>query len=374
MKFQRQNAFTLIEMMVSIVVGGILLASLVSMSGSVQRSFARNKDVTSLQANLRFSMLRLVSDLKRSAYMYTANPELAALHYAGPPLDSSWRTSDTWNAIEYDPGSKHLTIRANFSSSRDYYLEFRGIDQGRIMCRNKHSYNPEVAQPCGPPFPASVTYLEPFADGMPFERLFQTKRMFRLLVKESSYSYHRITWASPDKLEFGFEPAIDRHKHQLGNGNWVSPISDVQYHVIEKPVSSGRWVLERTALNTSEVAEFLLPPTDNADTSGFWLRAYNDTSHLAKYDSKPWTPEISAPKDVLSAADIDPLHLRALEITIRGRAETEDPDFVIPEYDTDPAALDYGFDLDGNPDNGLARVRVERTVVQLKNMAMSLTL
>jgi hypothetical protein len=82
----------------------------------------------------------------------------------------------------------------------------------------------------------------------------------------------------------------------------------------------------------------------------------------------PYNPSIEDNfKDVTAADPVDPLRVRALVITLRGRTEMEDPAMTVvhPEH---------SIDLDGVPDNGLATVRVERTVVELRNFAITLCL
>jgi hypothetical protein len=50
--------------------------------------------------------------------------------------------------------------------------------------------------------------------------------------------------------------------------------------------------------------------------------------------------------------------------------ENEDPEFKMQGFTNVDPFLNFGVDLDGEPTSGLARVRVERTVVDLRNMAL----
>ncbi len=373
MRTRNRVGFTIIEMMIAIVVGAMLMTALVGLSGSVQRSFGRSKDITDLQANLRFSMMRLADDLRRAAFMYYADPQAVSLHFAGSPLDSGWSPTGSFDAIEFDPAAGLLTLRGNYGSSRDYFMAYTANNQGTIMCRDKSPFNPDnAASPCGFAGSGGQKYDAPFADGMPFDKLFNTGEMIRLYAGEGRYTYHVITSTAGVKLDF--MPAADRALYQQGEGTWISPVHTIQFVIRKQSAESNNWILERQATNNSEVAEFLLPPTNDPNTSGFYLRVYNDISATANFKSEVWQPEIAGPLDIAAAADVDPLRIRAVEITIRGRTEDEDPDFILANYGTDPGALNFGFDLDGNPENGLAHVRVERTVVQLKNMGLNLTM
>jgi hypothetical protein len=55
---------------------------------------------------------------------------------------------------------------------------------------------------------------------------------------------------------------------------------------------------------------------------------------------------------------------------LRGRTESEDPRFTLSGYNDAQPFLNFGVDLDNNPGNGLARVRVVRTVMDLRNMGI----
>ncbi len=65
MRLSKPAGFTLIELLVALVVSGLLMASLVGISGAVQKSFSRSKDTAELQSNLRFAMKLLVQDFRR---------------------------------------------------------------------------------------------------------------------------------------------------------------------------------------------------------------------------------------------------------------------------------------------------------------------
>ena len=64
---------------------------------------------------------------------------------------------------------------------------------------------------------------------------------------------------------------------------------------------------------------------------------------------------------------------RAVIVTIRGRTESEDPGFFIDGYEHPPLLgnINQAIDLDNDPDNGLAMVIMERTVINLRNLSLN---
>jgi prepilin-type N-terminal cleavage/methylation domain-containing protein len=375
--FRRKNGFTLIELMIALVVGGMLMAGLVGMAGSMQRSFGQSKDITELQANLRFALFRMTDDLHRTAFMYLAQPGDAtdpskSCHLLGDLPPGAWSPTGSWDAIEYDTTNFIFTLRGNFSSSRDYLLEFTAGNQGEIVCRNGMKYPCTIGG-----LTTSEDYDEPFADGQPFSKIFVINQVFRMEAQPGVYTYHRVT-GLPGGLSITYDPPAKMGTQAQGPTKWISPITTIQYQVLEKPAGSGNWTLVRRRFygNTPqpdvEIAELLLPPTANPNTSGFFVEIYNDNSVNAKFCAKPWQPVISAPS--LLAATPNVLRARALRITIRGRSRDEDPNFVLTNYTTDSKAKNYGIDLDGTPQNGLAYVRVQRTVVQLQNLGLNISM
>jgi hypothetical protein len=154
--------------MAALVVGGLLMAMLVALAGSVQQSYGQTKGITELQSNLRFAMRTMVEDFHRVNFQYTPDPELDPYRF-GPSLST---VGSSPNAIVYDntAGAEALILRGNFVSSRDYRFAINVNNTIQVLCRNGMEFinNPSTDMPaCG--FSSDADgydpYLEPFADG-----------------------------------------------------------------------------------------------------------------------------------------------------------------------------------------------------------------
>jgi prepilin-type N-terminal cleavage/methylation domain-containing protein len=392
---RHQKGFTLIELMVALVVGGLLMASLVALSSSVQRSFGFSTDITQLQGNLRFAMKSLVDDLGRTSLMASANASADYCHQGGCALP----TGDT-RAFAYEDGV--ITLRGNYTSTRDYRVD---MERMTIVCRNNEPFNTtnsnEAEGNCG----GFEEYLEPFADGpQNLDDIFCQGMTVRF--GERNFCYFNIQSVNPDTLEIAVDQLIDRSVMQ-GDYMWLSPVNEVKYRVAQdadyltrytsSEPAANRWILSRQYSGCragvlqgvdadneelwTEVGEFLLPaddPNRTDDVPGLELEQYLDSAAGAAICAEPWQPIVDDTPSEITVSP-DPVRTKAISITLRGRTEYEDPKFIIPNYGdrgTEPRdpALDFGIDLDGDPTNGLAHVRVERTVVELRNLGLNLNL
>jgi prepilin-type N-terminal cleavage/methylation domain-containing protein len=378
-KAWNKRGFTLIELMVALVVAGVLMATLVGISGSVQRSFGRSKDIIELQANLRFAMHSLVDDFSRAAYMYSPNPDNQTL----PPKDR--RTvgllplpAEEMAAVAFDNATDKFTLLGNYVSSRDYRWN---LDDSVIRSRN--------GLLAGPPG-SGAELLSGFGDAndMAFERDFNDVFCPGVLVRldrGDSYSYHTVATAAAGNYGITLNPNPDRGGKVLGSERWINPITPVGYQMVQDPIyqspytggvlEAQRWVLNRTSREcrngvatdvVTEVVDFLMPPT--SASPGFVISPYYDESVSGEADKicgKAYMPDVSVPPRAISGVNpIDPVRIRAVVIVLRGRGEMEDPGLTVYHPD-------HSVDLDGNLLNGLAPVRTQRTVVKMRNIGHS---
>jgi hypothetical protein len=125
----------------------------------------------------------------------------------------------------------------------------------------------------------------------------------------------------------------------------------------------------------ADLLEFMLPP-DDPDVPGMEMDVIEDPVWGTGGTPGPWLPgvDLDVRRNLLPACDVvNWSQARAIAVTLRARTESEDAGFFIPEYPLDTAARNFGMDLDGDHENGLAHVRVEQSVVLLRNMSLALS-
>lgn len=383
MTVKRQRAgFTLIELLVALVVGMLMMATMVGLSGSVQRSFGRSKEINDLQSNLRFAMKTLVDDFGRIAYMYSPDPMQDTAHSIVGSVGGLKPAMD-WNP-------PNLDFWGNYASPRDYLWNQL---TGYVACRNK-------IDPTEPAFPNCGGYepfLMPFNDGPGrLDDIFCPGVFVRVDVGERRYQYQVVQGVMPDPspgtgrvLIPGINPDLVHGSHR-----WINPVNKISYTVRDDPTytapfstptdAAKNWQLARTVsacragalANLSPVilADFLLP--QSAAAPGLQMSYIEDSN--AALDGKIKTPDLSGPP-VQFIPSLGPVpnsvKARAILVVLRGRTSSEDPQLFISTYGTDPAqAQRYGIDLDSVPNDGLAHVREIRTMVELRNLGLDLNI
>ena len=392
----RAGGFTLIELMVALVVAGLLMASLVALSGSFRRSFGRTKDLTELQANLRFAMKTVAEDFSRAGFMASPDPSRDYQYpdYYNNPTDLP--------ALSFDDTTGTFGIRGNFFNAGGFAFFFSGgFSQALLGCGNFRGYSSAVG--CQVTAMSEDDYLWPFGKVDPslqaqydrdrFNHVFCTTMdipnredlYYRIEDQQGHYFIRQLSATTDSPFSITLSNSVNPAGQWRGKRFWINPVSQVRYRMewdksynspYPDSTVSRRWMLLRRQETCSgeamrEVAGFLLPPQSAFDPPGFEVQYYGDTS--GPYDpNNPSQPSFDQARRVEVSTDIDPLNVYALVLTLRGRTEAEDPDFKLGALDTDQVpARNFAVDLDDPPnkENGLARVRVERTVVEMRSLS-----
>lgn len=84
--------FTVVELMISLTVGGIAISSLYAVGAASTRHFREQQRISTTQSSLRSAMNQIKRDFQRAGYLGTPNGGLATescMHRVGSPLDDS---------------------------------------------------------------------------------------------------------------------------------------------------------------------------------------------------------------------------------------------------------------------------------------------
>lgn len=380
-----RRGFTLIELMVALVVGGMLMATLVGMSAAIQKSAGWSRELSDIQANLRLAMKALSDDLVQAAFMSPADMTLEQCKYPGqfgggptPPP-----------AIAWDNGTGKLSLAGNLVSSREFLVDLQGnpASQATVMCRNGMPFEPVLncggdrdAMPFG--FYSANPAEQAAYNAQQFNRVFCNGQLFRINRGSGVYGFFNVQAPVAATFSFQLNPTLNRDHEAFGvatkgdRGKWVNPITSLEYQAVN--TGARGVVLRRTqtvcgVAETRDLVEFLLP-VGGTQWDGFRVEVYPEPNPPATYCGPRPASGIDPndpvqPPQPATAANMSPVRARAILVTLRGRTATEDPNFRIQGYGANDAQ-NFGFDLDGDTTNGLARVRTESTLIQLKNLVV----
>jgi len=378
-----RGGFTLIELMVALVVGGMLMATLVGVSAAIQRSAGWSREISDIQANLRMAMKAISDDVVQAAFMSPADMALEQCKYPGqlgggptPPP-----------AIAWDGATRTLTLSGNMVSSREFLVDLQGnpASQATLLCRNGMPFEPVLncggdpeAMPFG--FFSSVPADQAAFNAQQFNRVFCAGQLFRINRGSGVYGFFQVQAPVAATFTFGLNPTLNRDHEAFGvatkgdRGKWVNPITSLDYRVVNG--GDRGWLLRRSqtvcgVAETRDLIEYLLP-ADGTAWEGFQVQVYVEPTPPVTYcgprPTSTLDPNSQAPQ-AANAANMVPTVARAVVVTLRGRTATEDPGFRLPGYGANDTR-NFGFDLDGDPATGLARVRTESTMIQLKNLVV----
>ena len=380
------RGFTLIEMMVALAVGGMLMATLVGLSGTVQRSFGRSKEITDLQNDLRYALKILGEDLGRAGFMHSANPSIDFMNVKVVSGSVDQAELQDFPAVRWNP--PFLELNGNYISARDYLWK-RSTNE--ICCRNKVEPSKPEFLSCDRPGQFYERYLLPFADGpAEVDYVFCPGLLARIQIEDGKFTYQRVAGVSDVNTTVTFDVNPDAVEDDY---LWINPVNQVQYELAADPgyvsphatptPAASRWQLFRritgcrdgvlTAAEDLFLAEYLLPSA--GPRPGLELSSFEDLN--AVMGAPVAAVNISVPPNRIypdSGYVFQPHQMRGVVVTLRGRGHTEDPEFTITDYAGDEAAaMRFGVDLDNEPKNGLAHVREMSTVIEIANLGLGPT-
>lgn len=378
MKKRGTQGFTMTELMVSTVVAAVLMSVLVGLSGNVQKSFGRVKDTMTLQANLRFAMKVLVDDFQRASFMMSPNVVQDNCHNLFPIS-----SAPTGLGPAIAEASGVFTLMGNYSSARDYLYN---LNSATIVCRNERVFDRTNHCNVDTSTTAYDAFLEPFNDGPDFDEVFCPGVRVRIQAEEGKYIYPNVlqtnfvdngTQNIPTYFLNFNNPTLNPTstlRYQIrGDHKWINPINSVQLQLVNStlaaPAGTLRASLQKTVQRcrvnqgfgavTTTLIDHLLPST------GFVVQQYRDTASQGLCHTSRWVPVVELdPVSIDGTNPATPAQIRAVAITLRGRTASEDPEFV----NSDPS---LAVDVDTGQ-QGMAIVRTERTVVELRNLGTNI--
>lgn len=413
----RPLGFTLLELMISLTIGGIAITSIYAIGASATRSFHQQQQIATAQTALRMAMNQVKRDVSRAGYLFTplANPQAgwqpqgcapttSPLH--DPISSGSLAAFSRWdddvivstsnNNSGVDPTGTNrangftvdnLTMFANYETSAEYPGVTVIDNQTIAVDQDWHGFQRD--------FTFWYNGNPGMYDQNAFNEAFRVNRLIRIQTTRKLRHFAWITriqapgTAAPnanpqDDVLIFFTPAIPSSCLNDVNGGWVAPVTALRYFVQNAPTG---FESERFANTTGPIAQLIrreVMPTDKitplAENPGN-TRAILDyvvgfnLSFTMNGNTAPGDPDNYAaglPAVPLSASTVNtnPERIRAVGIDLAVRAPEQDP--TMPWTQTGCANLRcfQVYPSSGNgARRGSARVRREHAEVFVPNVA-----
>jgi prepilin-type N-terminal cleavage/methylation domain-containing protein len=276
----RRAGFTLVELMVSLTVGGIAISSIYAVGAASTRAFYQQQQVANAQTTLRMALDQVKRDIARAGYLSTPGATLngqvcgtvsALFTPAGAPLAGITRFQ---NDVATNAGNQNLALapgaiagnRASGFTADDVVLmanyetssEYPGVSMvspGVVsLGANWHAFRRDFTNWYNP-----VPNLATDADAL--QRAFAVNRLIRLRLSTNLYHFATITGVtipatgSPAAITIAFTPQLPADCQAAAGNAWIAPVSAIRYTVRDAAANS--LDLERFAGSTGPMAQLV---------------------------------------------------------------------------------------------------------------------
>ncbi|HET8934937.1 MAG TPA: prepilin-type N-terminal cleavage/methylation domain-containing protein [Polyangiales bacterium] len=276
-KSKPRAGFTLLEIMVSLTVGGIALSSIYAIGAASTRHFREQQRISSAQTSLRAAMATLKHDFQRAGFMSTPNSKrigeacsepaniednrVAAVNrYAqnatkpskldpdglNPKAGSFYTVDDVWLTANYETSGEY----PNISVSPDGYDV--SVPMGwQSFQRDFSEWSGTAAANC---------------NSAVFQQVFAEDRLVRLHGQNGTFFYSRIarTNCVGDSTSVATISLRDAVPNTCSmNGGWIAPVNTYRYRVVDAETVEDDAYKRVTVLRRTEVtAELRTKPLE----------------------------------------------------------------------------------------------------------------
>lgn len=371
---RRARGFTLVELMIALVVGGIAIGAMYSIGSASTRQFREQYQLGTTQGALRTAMMQVKRDIARAGYLGTPRADLPGQSCS--PVSAGLSGSIVGGGVGWiagissfrdnvvdagganaavDPSglnaingftADQLTLVGNYETANQYpgvqvvSPTIITIDVGLV--NSWHSVFQDFAwTPAG--VPATTVQLAAV------QQAFSPRRLIRIQGPNRRKHFATVvgvTTINADAIAIEFTPALPSDCSEEMRGGWVAPLSVIQYSA--QPGAG--FDAERFGTTTNETVGYLMrtelegatrTARQVVGTSGGvdvfnvrsvlgYLAAFNVTFTMsaANLDSGQ-ADNYQVGVRTATAANVNtfPERVRAVQVTLAARLPTEDPTF-----------------------------------------------
>jgi prepilin-type N-terminal cleavage/methylation domain-containing protein len=389
-KTRSRRAFTLLELMVALVIGGLVVAAVFTLGGASSRHFQEQQRIGVTQRSVRMAMDRLRRDVARAGYLGVSdnlspyvrmcpNPAIPrrvrALFYVND--DPTGNTAlDGINRLTNGVSADRLRMTGNYTTGEHYLV--RAINGGTIYLQTDWlGYRRSFVSP-------STGQVNP----TDFTNVFMQGRMLHVETPDGAHFVVNIVSATADtagtQAQIDVNPSVGGDNLCLrgfGRGAIVSPISWIEYYIGSPQAGSNltpsvtaitgaNTILYRRELDmTDATGATAMPGTTRALLEfavDFNVDFYLDTANVGQ----PPSLVFNTGADAQTTVQNSPWKVRSVVASIAARTPEQDRRFPWPTNWAGGrpanAPLNRFLVFPGRP--GAARVRRLTTEIYVPNL------
>lgn len=267
--------FTLLEVMVSLAVGGIALSSIYAIGAASTRHFREQQRISAAQTSLRSAMATLKNDFQRAGYMSSPNT-LRPGQVCAPPaaVQDGWvgavngLAKSVTKPTQLDPGG----LNKDAKDPRDPAVEFYSVDQ--VWLTGNYATSGEYPNISVSPDGTTVSipmdwqsFQRDFAEWSGtnlgncnqavFQSVFPEDRLVRLQAQNGTFFFGRILSAACNGNATGGTATVTLRDAVPPNcnmdGGWIAPVNTMFYRVMNAEAGEDDAQKRTTVLRRSEV-------------------------------------------------------------------------------------------------------------------------
>lgn len=389
---RRRAGFTLVELMVSLVIGTLVVAAVFSLGGASSRHFQEQQRIGVTQRSVRMAMNRIRRDVSRAGYLHVSSELAPTVRTCTTPaiptpvpavqlVDNDPDGNAALDAINRGANrtsSDRLRLTGGYSTGDQYLVRsFNAAGNQIFLQTNWFAFRRNFVSTVG-----GTTQV----DTAHFDEVFQDGRMLHIETPDGTHYFVNINGRAADSAGLSAQiniapglgvdnPCLDG----LGRGALITPLSEVEY-IIDTAAPGSALAPQTPAVTGANT--ILVRRELDMDTNGVivgstrpvleWAVDFNvdfvvDTNLVV---GLPPTLQIVQGAAAQAVADNTPWQLRTAIITIAAR--TPDQDGRFPWPDTWAGSRPIGAPLNRYQvfpgRQGAARVRSLVTEIQMPNM------
>jgi prepilin-type N-terminal cleavage/methylation domain-containing protein len=382
----RSKGFTLLEIMVSLTVGGIALGSIYAVGSASTRFFRDQQRISASQTSLRAAMATLKRDFQRAGFLSSPNTRYVGESCVEPlTVDSRWigavngYVKNAPKPTRLDPDNLNSRA-AEFFTVDQVWLTGNFATSGEYPNINVSPDGFVVSVPMG-----WQSFQRDFSnwtganaancDATAFQAAFPEDRLVRLHAQNGTFFYARVasTTCAGDTTGTATITLKDSVPTTCNmNGGWIAPVNTYFYRVVNAETSEDDAQRRVTVLRRSEVMaenrNNLLTAQVGAERVNVEDRALLD--YVVKFNVSflGWFPGTGGVNRVsyvpMTQVEVvtNPHFVRGVILDVAVRTPQQEPDFTA---DVPTAA----FKIWAGTNTGAARVRRMRAEMLMPNLA-----
>lgn len=258
-KVRARAGFTLLEMMVSLTVGGIALGSIYAVGAASTRHFREQQRISTAQTSLRSAMTTLKHDFQRAGYMSTPDSRRLGQACASPAwAENGWIGAVNGYAKNVNKPTKldPDELMKDVKDPRDQ-TEFFSVDD--VWLTGNYATSGEYANISVDPDGTTIripmgwqSFQRDFSEWtgtdagncnqVIFRSVFVADRMVRLHAQNGMYFYARVASAACAGAATGVATVTlqDPVPNQCNmDGGWIAPVNTLLYRVVNADANAG---------------------------------------------------------------------------------------------------------------------------------------